>query len=171
MKALVKFAFGLALLAGSTPLRAESGQTTAPEIEIVKSYWGVHGPPADPCDNCPPLSGAAQDSMWRNRPVKYVAIAELRNRSAKTIKSLDVDFVFTDPATGVEYLRYRVHSERSIGRGKKVEVRRFVRDAKKENGYTPALPDEAILSRIGNTTPRLEFARIEYADGSVWNRP
>ena len=170
MKTLATFAFCLALLAGSAPLRAEPRQAAAPEIEVVRAYWAVAGPPGDPCTDCPPLSGAVYDSRWRNRPVKYFATAELRNRGAKAIKSLEVDFVFTDPATGVEFLRYRVHSDRRVGRGKRVEFRRPVRDAKKEGGYTPALPDDATLARTNNTSPRLEFARVEYEDGSVWSR-
>ena len=171
MKALVQFTFCLALLAGSAPLRAESQQATAPAIEIVRTYWAVAGPPTDPCKDCPPLTEAAYQSRWRNRPVKYVAVAELRNRGAKAIRSVEVDFVFTDPATGAEFLRYRVHSDRRIGPGKRVKFRRSVRDAKKESGYTPALPDDATLTRTDNATPRLEFARVEYADGSVWSRP
>ena len=171
MKGLAKLAFCLALLAGSAPLRAESQQATAPEIEIVRTYWAVAGLPGQPCTDCPGLPKAAFDYRWRSRPVKYVAMAELRNRSKQAIRSVDVDFVFTDPATGVEFLRYRVHSDRRIGPGQRVKVGRSVRDAKKESGYRPALPDAATLSRTDNTTPRLEFARVEYADGSVWSRP
>jgi hypothetical protein len=111
------------------------------------------------------------DYRWRNRPVKYVALAELRNRGQRAVKSVDVEFVFTDRATGSEFLRYRVHSDRRIGPGKRVEIRRLVRDAKKESGYTPALPDDATLSRTENAGPRLELARVEYEDGSVWSRP
>ena len=170
MKRLAKFAFCLALLAGSVPPRAEAQQAPAPEIEIVRTYWAVAGPPGDPCTDCPPLSKTADDSRWRNRPVKYIATAELRNRGRQAVKSLEVDFVFTDPATGAELLRYRARSDRRIGPGKRVEIRRFVRDAKKEGGYTPALPDDATLARTDNTAPRLELARVEYADGSVWSR-
>jgi hypothetical protein len=171
MRVLAAFAFSLALLAGSAPVRAQSLQATAPAIEVVRTYWAVAGPPTDPCPECSNGLQANSDYRWRNRPVKYVAIAELRNRGRQAIKSVDVDFVFTDPATGVEFLRYRVRSDRRIGPGKRVEFRRSVRDAKKEKAYTPTLPDDATLERTGNTSPRLEFARVEYEDGTVWSRP
>lgn len=171
MRVFATFAFCLALLAGSAPLRAESRQAAAPEIEVVRTYWTVAGPPTDPCPECSSGLQANWDYRWRNRPVKYVAAAELRNRGKQAIKSVDVDFVFTDPATGAEFLRYRVHSDRRIGPGKRAEFRRLVRDVKKEKAYTPALPDDATLKRTDNTSPRLEVARVEYADGSVWSRP
>jgi hypothetical protein len=172
MRCLITLLFILALLAGSVPLRAESRQATTPEIEVVRHFWAETGPSGMvPCTECPGLPKAYSDNVWRSRPAKYVAWVELRNRNRQAIKSIDMDFVFNDPATGVEFLRYHVHSKRRIGSGKRVEIRHFVRDVKKESGYTPSLPDEATLRRTYGLQARLEFARIEYADGSVWSRP
>ena len=170
MRALAKLTFCLALLAGSVPLRAEAGQAPPPSIEVVRQYWAEAGLPEQPCTDCPDLPKAAFDYRWRSRPVKYVAFAHLRNRGRQAVRSIDLDFVFTD-AAGVEFLRYRVRSERRIGVGKRVEIRHYIRDAKKESGYTPALPDDATLRRADNTAERLEVARVEYEDGSVWTRP
>ncbi len=161
-----------------------------PQLELHKILWVEAGYPS--CEICPiePQSAAAYYSRkFESREFKYFGLAKLRNTGSKTIKSMDLDFVFTDIATKQEFLRYRMHSDRQIKPGAEKDVSERVRDATfAGNNYSPIQPSQAILSRAvlawpvnapivdnGGRRPTdllsLEVVRVVYSDGSVWQKP
>jgi hypothetical protein len=88
---------------------------------------------------------------------KYTAKAVLKNLSAKTIKAISWDYIFTDSASGKEIKRFRVQSRQQI--------------PSDESG---TLTKDIFLDPSEDTRPlssgkqSVEVTRIEYADGSVW---
>ena len=142
-----------------------------PGVEIIKFMWAEVGYPGGSCDDCPGLPEKAVEYRWESRKYKYVALAEVLNGGAKAIKAVELDFVFADAATEREQLRYRVRSELKISPGQKKEVRKLVRDVKVEgSNYRPANPSRELLSLTASPA-KLVVMRVEYADGSIWQRP
>lgn len=164
---------GVCLLA----LAVATGAQTAPApqaalgVEVGKFMWAEVGLPGGVCDDCPGLPRAVFDYRWRSRKYKYLASAEVENNGPKVIKSIELDFVFTDAGTGRERLRYRVRSDLKIRPGQKKEARKLVRDVKAEgSNYSPANPSHELLS-LTDARVKVVVNRIEYADGSLWQRP
>ncbi|MDX6383920.1 MAG: hypothetical protein QOK48_1493 [Blastocatellia bacterium] len=109
----------------------------------------------------------------KRRPVDTHPRVLLQNTGTKTIKAFDLDFVFLDPQTTVEFLRYRFHAKRTLKAGK---VREFSQDVfqkvgDKRGNYTPGKPSIDLLLRTKDSVQKVRVQRIEYADGSVWERP
>jgi hypothetical protein len=186
MKRLSMLGFFFVLLAGS--VAAQKAPT--PQIELHRLVWVEAGYPS--CDTClaePQTAVAYYTRRFEKREFQWFALAKLRNLGPRAIKSMDLDFVFTSIATKEEFLRYRLHSDRQIKPGAEKDISRRIRDAKFEGGnYNPTQPGQAILSRAtlawpvnapivnrGRVRPTdllsLEIVRVEYADGSVWQKP
>jgi hypothetical protein len=109
----------------------------------------------------------------KKRPVDCRQRVLLQNTGAKTIKAFDLDFVFLDPQTTVEFLRYRFHAQKTMKAG---QVKEFVQDVfqkvgDKRRNYTPGMPSIDVLLRTKEAVQKIRVQRIEYADGSVWERP
>jgi hypothetical protein len=91
----------------------------------------------------------------------------VRNTSDKTIKLVDWDYVFLDPDTQNEVTRYQFTSEEKIRPGKETELDVFI--------LSP--PVRVVNARAAEkneqvtNTERIEMVRIEYSDGTVWQRP
>ncbi|MBC7932317.1 MAG: hypothetical protein H7Z38_17310 [Rubrivivax sp.] len=91
----------------------------------------------------------------------------LRNDGLKTIKSIDWDYLFLDPMTQQEVARHQFTSDDTIKPGKSKEigvlylnppVKTVKADTLGKKGESPY--KEQVL-----------LARIQYSDGSVWQRP
>ena len=88
----------------------------------------------------------------------------LRNEGVKTIKSIDWDYCFVDPLTNQELARHQFTSDETIKPGKSKEISVLylkppvktvdARSVKKKEGSAYA--------------GRIEIARLQFADGSVW---
>jgi hypothetical protein len=97
----------------------------------------------------------------------YVYKIKVQNNGSKTIKSIDWEYQFLDPQS-LEVMGYRrIKSDEKLSPGKiKVLERRFTRQP-------------TILVRAGSLdkayrdqfTERIVIHRIQYTDGSVWQRP
>jgi len=187
MKRLSLLVFCLSLLAVEANAQNSTRPSLQPRLEC-RNYMWVEVGPSDPCDLC--LTQTVIDyheRRWERRKIKYMALAKLLNQGSKAIKSIDLDFVFSDIASRKEFLRYRIHSDREIRPGQEKDIRHFVRDVKVEGGnFTPAQPDQNMLSRALEAIPpnlpveykgrfknstalvTLSIARVEYVDGTVW---
>lgn len=92
---------------------------------------------------------------------------KLRNNGAKTIKSIDWDYVFIDPTNQSEVARHQFASDETVkpGKSKEVSVLYLIPPIKtvsaKLLGGKKTLPYEQ----------RVELVRIQYSDGSVWQKP
>lgn len=97
----------------------------------------------------------------------FVYKVSLQNSGAKPIKSIDWDYVFFDTPTGNELGRRQFTSEEKIAPGKTREMRFFI----------PSPPTQAISVSSLSKNEReglgesVVIMRIEYSDGSIWERP
>jgi hypothetical protein len=92
---------------------------------------------------------------------------KLRNNGGKAIKSIDWDYLFIDPTNQSEVARHQFTSDETIKPGKSKEVSVLY--------LTP--PVKTISAKmLGKKNPlpfdeRVVIVRIQYSDGSVWQRP
>ncbi|MDQ2920961.1 MAG: DUF2393 domain-containing protein [Acidobacteriota bacterium] len=97
----------------------------------------------------------------------FVYKVSLKNSGSKPIKSIDWDYVFFDTPTRNERGRRQFTSEEKIAPGKTREMRFFI----------PSPPTQAISVSSLNKNERqglgesVLIVRIEYSDGSIWERP
>ena len=96
----------------------------------------------------------------------FVYKVSLQNSGVKAIKSIDWDYVFVDSLTGNEVDRRQFSSEEKLAPGKTKDMRFFI----------PSPPTQAISVNSLNKSERdglgesVVIMRIEYVDGSVWER-
>lgn len=97
----------------------------------------------------------------------YKYNATLRNEGLKTTKSIDWDYIFIDPNTRQEVSRHQFTSDEVIkpGKSKEVSVLYLIPPVKTVNA--------GMLAKKNPTpfTEQVVVARIQYSDGSVWQRP
>ena len=172
--------------------------STEPVLTIKHFAWyeNVYAPF---CDECPGLPPITQDYIMSHRKGKgdFAASVVLKNLSSKSIKSVNLDFVFHDTATEQEFLTYNLKFEREIGRGKTKEVRHKIAKGTEADNFRPVGPSKDLLNRtlwcadspmlrdrrtrqwvrirddakLLKTYPcyyRPAVTRIEYTDGSIW---
>jgi hypothetical protein len=86
----------------------------------------------------------------------------VENKGAKEIKAIAWEYVFFDPLDRSVISRHRFLSEVKISPGKK----------KKVSGFTVRRPMQVARSEDASLQPveQVVIRRVEYADGSVWER-
>ena len=90
----------------------------------------------------------------------------VRNASAKTIKAVDWDYIFFEPGTQTEIGRHQFTSEEKIRPGKNAELDMMVLAPP-----TQTVSAEALSKGKGpHFDERVVLMRIEYSDGSAWQR-
>lgn len=112
----------------------------------------------------------------RGRPVKidnrspfttYVYKAKVTNNDAKAIRAIEWDYVFYDPATEKEVGRHPLKNDVKLQPGKSTEISRRI-----ASPPTPVVDIQKTAKKIKEQyAERVEIQRVEYADGSVWQRP
>ncbi len=110
-----------------------------------------------------------QAERQRKGPPRYTFLyrASVKNSSEKTIKEIDWDYIFLDPATGEELGRRQFTSVQSIGPGKSRELSFMVTAPPTQRISVYAL-DKRERTGLGE---RVIIVRAEYSDGSVWQVP
>jgi hypothetical protein len=99
--------------------------------------------------------------------ITYIYSMKVRNTGAKTIRLLVWEYVFVDPATQKEVGSHQNSSKVKIRSGKTQDVSR--RSASPPAQVIDASKaDKELASRL---LERVVIHRIEYTDGSVWQRP
>lgn len=88
------------------------------------------------------------------------------NAGTKTVKLIDWDYVFLDPNTRQEVARRQFTSEEKVRPGKDRELEVFILSP-------PFLTVNAAASRTGEApfVEQVILMRVEYSDGTVWQRP
>lgn len=106
-------------------------------------------------------------------PFDSKALVILQNTGAKTVHALYLDFIFMDPKTQIEFLRYQFRSKKNIlpGETKKLSQEIFEREGENRKFYIPAKPKSELISRADGSLLKVVLNRIEYSDGSVWQQP
>lgn len=90
----------------------------------------------------------------------------VQNNQAKSISAIDWDYVFFDLETGAELSRREFGSAEKISPGKEKELKFFI-----PNPPTKTISVQALNKneRTG-LGERVELVRVQYADGTVWER-
>jgi hypothetical protein len=99
---------------------------------------------------------APSSSMGLARPLRHASVA-LTNDGAKTVKSVRLDFVFTDPATGAEVNRIHHRSKKRLRPGESAPTTKEVMGSPRHR-------------RGDGMNVSVEVTEVVYDDGSVWRR-
>lgn len=91
----------------------------------------------------------------------------IKNTSAKTIKSIDWDYIFSDPASRSEVARHQFASDEKISPGKEKELSVFILSPPSNTVSAAALgrKDRSLFDE------RVIIVSIKYSDGTVWVQP
>ena len=177
---------------------AQTSSTPETVLQINRFRWFENASYL-PCDDCYQFPPVALDYRLRHRAGRgdFAALVVLKNLSSKTVKSINIDFVFRDSATEREFLTYSFQFEQEIHRGKKKELQHKIAKGKEPDNFRPMAPSHELLDRtrfcsdgplaLDRKTRQLvrirdnekllklypcyyllNVTRIEYADGSVW---
>ena len=96
----------------------------------------------------------------------FVYKTRVQNNHAKTIESIDWDYVFFDLETGAEISRREFGSAEKIAPGKEKELKFFI-----PNPPTKTISVQALNKNERNGLgERVEIMRISYTDGTFWER-
>ena len=110
-----------------------------------------------------------QASRQPSGPARYYFIyrASFKNASTKPIAEIDWDYVFVDSATGLELSRHEFTSTKTIAPGKSRELSFMLSTppTKQISVYALSKQERAGLA------DQVVVVRVQYADGSVWQRP
>jgi hypothetical protein len=91
----------------------------------------------------------------------------LRNEGVKIVKSIDWDYYFVDPNTNQELARHQFTSDETIKPGKSKEVSvLYLKPPVKTVGAQSLGKKET-----GLLTAQVVIVRLQFSDGSVWQRP
>ena len=102
-------------------------------------------------------------------PSRYVFVykATIKNSGNKVIKTIDWDYVFFDRATEAEIGRQQFTSDEKITPGKAKELIVTTRKPPTQTISLTALNKD----ERGSLDGRVIIVRIDYADGTSWQRP
>lgn len=110
----------------------------------------------------------AEASKRQTAPPRYAFMyrVSVKNTGTKVIKTLDWDYIFFDKDSQTEVGRHQFTSQEKINPGKNKEL----------NVFLPVPPTKTISVNELNKKERLSLkeqviiVRVEYSDGSVWQR-
>jgi len=97
----------------------------------------------------------SEQTLFLRRDQSAAAVT-IRNEGSKTIKRIRYDFIFFNTQNGKEYFRYQFRNRVTIGAGETKTL---------TNGTVGREPAAGV-----NPDIRVVINRIEYADGSIWQR-
>lgn len=181
MKALCVIILLLAQVAGA---QATLGlQDNEPEVEILKYSWNEYNlilqqeldpqmsTAADPRPRSIFAEPRHQEPMPRSHPSSdtqtkgYQYKVRIKNSSTKTIKSIDWDYVFVDPSNPKEISHHRFHTDKKIDPGKDEQIT-----------VSSTIPPIQVINvkaidKPNKPTEKIVVMKIEYTDGTTWERP
>jgi hypothetical protein len=127
------------------------------------------GPDVDKIKTEAKADAANIATQHKTTPARYVFMYKVtvKNSSSKTIKSIDWDYVFFDRATESELGRREFTSDEKVSPGKSKELTVVI--------SKPPTQTISLTSLNSNERDRMlervSLVRIEYTDGTVWQRP
>lgn len=98
----------------------------------------------------------SSDAYWPSdredskSPYNFYASLTIKNTGEKAIKNVSWDYVLTDPATQKEIKRYNFRGKKLMKSGESLTLKETVKPS--------------------GAARKVEIMRVEYADGSVWQR-
>jgi hypothetical protein len=141
---------------------------TRNEKRVMDAKKGGNGSEVSRAERDAKTDEALIASIHKNTNTRYVFVYKLllQNNDARPIKSIDWDYVFSDVSTGQELGRRQFTSLEKVGAGKTRELKFFI----------PIAPTKTISVSSLNKHEReglseaIVIVRVEYADGSLWQR-
>lgn len=111
---------------------------------------------------------AINERLRQKKPPRYAFRykVSIKNTGVKTIKAIDWDYIFLDPTTQAEVGRHQFTSEEKIRPGKNEELDLLILAPPTKTISADALGKE----KRSPFDERVVMMRIEYSDGSVWQR-
>ena len=92
---------------------------------------------------------------------------QIRNTGAKTIKLIDWDYIFLDPDTLKEVARHQFTSNGTVKPGNSKKISVFYLQPPVKTVSVKMLSKK----NMANFKEQVVLMRIQYSDGSVWQRP
>ena len=141
-----------------------------PNLQIVDAQWVARGGTLSIGERWKGELEVPNPQQFRN-PVVSRATVLVKNTGGKQIKNFDLEYIFHDAHS--EFLRYRFHAKTSLKPG---HTKKFTQDIYEKVGryrerYTPIKSPYGIFLKTNEAKTKIIVRRIEYADGSVWERP
>src|ERR1700730_10135574 len=141
---------------------------TRNEKRIMDAKKGGNGSEVSRAERDARTDEALIATIHKHTNARYAFVYKLllQNNDARSIKAIDWDYVFFDVSTDRELGRRQFTSEERIGPGKTKELKFFI----------PTPPTKTISISALNKQEReglseaIIIVRIEYADGSLWQR-
>lgn len=169
-------------------LTTANAQTTTPLappllVKLTHANWKDNRDPwYSHCDECsggvPEVTSrhfsselAKRRAKYEAKQPRYTATAVLKNKSAQAVKSVAVEFVFMDIPTRRELVRYLMRTDVALRPGQKKKIEQKIFDNDVDDTRFKPLRGESVLQTGQQTRVRVFVARVEYADGSVWEQP
>jgi hypothetical protein len=123
------------------------------------SNWGV----------APGGGGGGLPSSGRGTPFHCRAAITLKNSGSKAIRAVYLDYIFTDQATGEEFLRYQFRAKKWIEPSDTKTLRHdiYQKAGKNRRAFLPVKPSLEVVLRTQEAATVLVIRRIEYADGTA----
>ncbi|HMH43976.1 MAG TPA: FxLYD domain-containing protein [Pyrinomonadaceae bacterium] len=142
-----------------------------PNLQIVDAQWVARGGTVSIGERWKGEVEVPHPQKSRNQVVSRATVL-VKNTSNKPIKNFDLEYVFQD-AGNTEFLRYQFHVKTNLKPG---HTSKFVQDIYEKAGryryrYTPVKSRFDTLLKTNEAATKIIVRRIEYADGSVWERP
>jgi hypothetical protein len=142
-----------------------------PNLQIVDAQWIARGGTLSIGEGWKGVLEVPHPQQFRT-PVVSRATVLVKNTGGKQIKNFDLEYIFQD-VRNAEFLRYRFHAKTNLKPG---HTRKFVQDIYEKVGryryrYTPIKSRFDTLLKTNEAATKIIVRRIEYADGSVWERP
>lgn len=138
------------------------------EKRVMDAKKGGNGSEVSRAERDARTDEALVSTIHRNTATRYAFVYRLvlQNTDARPIKSIDWDYVFYDASNGSELGRRQFTSEEKIAPGKTRELKFFI----------TIPPTKTISLNALNKREReglsesIIIVRVEYADGTIWQR-
>ena len=144
---------------------------TSLNLQIVDAQWIARGGTLSIGERWKGEVEVPHPQKSRNQVVSRATVL-VKNTSSKPIKNFDLEYVFQD-ARNAEFLRYRFHAKTNLKPG---HTQKFTQDiyekvGRYRNRYTPIKSGFDTLLKTNEAETKIIVRRIEFTDGSVWERP
>jgi hypothetical protein len=141
-------------------------QRAATKQNIIRTKQGespVHVPAKSSIENTTPEEIKASDGP----SVSFLYQARIKNLGTRTLGTVVWFYVCVEPASGVEMGRHRFTNKINLKPGKSADL--IGRSTKPVTGVVDAAKPNG--NNGNKCTERVEIDRVEYDDGTLWQRP
>lgn len=142
-----------------------------PHLQVVDASWIARGGELTIGERWKGEVEVPKPQQFRSQVTSRATVL-VKNTSNKPIRNFDLEYVFQD-AGNTEFLRYQFHVKTNLkpGATKKFTQDIFEKVGKYRYRYAPIKSPFDTLLKTNKANTKITVSRIEYSDGSVWERP